>query len=177
MLSVDLPMSSYETADACVENSRALLKAGADAVKPEGGKEIFPQVEALQKAGIPWIGHLGMLPQNVKKEGGYNRKGKSEKEARQILEDAKEMEKRGACAMVLELVAPEVAAQVTKALSIPTVGIGSGEETTGQIRVTHDLLGLTPWGHPNFVKQDLGFSRQIAQMVTELRKNGRALPE
>jgi len=176
MLSVDLPMSSYGTVDACVENSQALLKAGADAVKPEGGAEIFPQVEALQKAGIPWIGHLGMLPQNVKKEGGYKMKGKSQEEARQILEDAKEMEKRGACAMVLELVVSEVAAQVTKMLSIPTIGIGAGEGTTGQIRVTHDLLGLTPWGHPSFVKEDLGFSRQIGQMVTELRKNGRALP-
>ena len=79
--------------------------------------------------------------------------------------------------MVLELVIPEVAAQVTKALSIPTVGIGAGAGTTGQIRVTHDLLGLTPWGRPSFVKGDLGFSRQIGQMVTELRKSGRALPE
>jgi len=176
MISVDLPFESYTTADDCVKNSKILIQAGADAVKPEGGKEIFAQVEALQKAGIPWIGHLGMLPQNVKKEGGYRRKGKSEEEARQILEDAKEMEKRGACAMVLELVVPEVAAQVTKMLSIPTIGIGAGEGTTGQIRVTHDLLGLTPWGHPSFVKEDLGFSRQIGQMVTELRKNGRALP-
>jgi len=75
----------------------------------------------------------------------------------------------------LELVVPEVAVQVTKTLSIPTIGIGAGEGTTGQIRVTHDLLGLTPWGHPSFVKEDLGFSRQIGQMVTELRKNGRAL--
>ena len=145
-------------------------------MKPEGGKEIFPQVEALQKTGIPWIGHLGMLPQDVKKEGGYKTKGKSQEEARQILDDAKEMEKRGACAMVLELVVPEVAVQVTKTLSIPTIGIGAGEGTTGQIRVTHDLLGLTPWGHPNFVKQDLGFSGQISQMVAELRKNGRAVP-
>jgi 3-methyl-2-oxobutanoate hydroxymethyltransferase len=177
MLSADLPMGSYGTVVACIENSQALLKAGADAVKPEGGKEIYPQLEALQKAGIPWIGHLGMLPQNVKKEGGYNRKGKIEEEARQILEDAKEMEKRGACAMVLELVVPEVAAQVTKTLSIPTIGIGAGEGTTGQIRVTHDLLGLTPWGRPSFVKGDLGFSRQIGQMVAELKKNGRVLPE
>ena len=177
MLSADLPMGSYGTVLACVENSQALLKAGADAVKPEGGKEIYPQLEALQKAGIPWIGHLGMLPQNVKKEGGYNRKGKIEEEARQILEDAKEMEKRGACAMVLELVVPEVAAQVTKTLSIPTIGIGAGEGTAGQIRVTYDLLGLTPWGRPSFVKGDLGFSRQIGQMVAELKKNGRVLPE
>ncbi|NDB95798.1 MAG: 3-methyl-2-oxobutanoate hydroxymethyltransferase [Verrucomicrobia bacterium] len=176
MLSADLPMGSYGTVDACVENSRTLLRAGADAVKPEGGREIFPQVEALQKAGIPWIGHLGMLPQDVKKEGGYKMKGKSQEEALRILEDASEMEKKGACAMVLELLVPEVAAQVTKTLSIPTIGIGSGEGTTGQIRVTHDLVGLTPWGHPSFVKEDLGFSKQMGQMVMKLRKNGHALP-
>jgi 3-methyl-2-oxobutanoate hydroxymethyltransferase len=111
----------------------------------------------------------------VKKEGGYKTKGKSQEEVRKILDDAKEMEKRGACAMVLELVVPEVAAQVTKALSIPTIGIGAGKGTTGQVRVTHDLLGLTPWGHPSFVKEDLGFSSQIGQMVEELKKNGRAL--
>ena len=173
MISVDLPFGSYTTADDCVKNSKILIHAGADAVKPEGGKEIFVQVEALQKAGIPWIGHLGMLPQNVKKEGGYRRKGKSEEEARQILEDAKEMEKRGACAMVLELVVPEVAALVTKTLSIPTIGIGAGEGTTGQIRVTHDLLGLTPWNRPGFVKEDLGFAQQIRKMVEGIKRSGR----
>jgi 3-methyl-2-oxobutanoate hydroxymethyltransferase len=157
-----------------VKNSKILIQAGADAVKPEGGREIFAQVEALQKAGIPWIGHLGMLPQNVKKEGGYRRKGKSEEEARQILEDAKEMEKRGACALVLELMVPEVAAQVTKTLSIPTIGIGAGEGTTGQIRVTHDLLGLTPWYRPGFVRKDLGFAKKIEELVRGLMSSGRA---
>jgi 3-methyl-2-oxobutanoate hydroxymethyltransferase len=143
-------------------------------VKPEGGKEIFAQVEALQKAGIPWIGHLGMLPQNVKKEGGYRKKGKSEEEARHILEDAMEMERRGACALVLELMVPEVAAQVTKTLSIPTIGIGAGEGTTGQIRVTHDLLGLTPWYRPGFVREDLGFAKKIGEMVRGLMSSARA---
>lgn len=174
MISVDLPFGSYKTADDCVKNSKILIQAGADAVKPEGGREIFAQVEALQKAGIPWIGHLGMLPQNVKKEGGYRKKGKSEEEARQIFEDAKEMEKRGACALVLELMVPEVAAQVTKTLSIPTIGIGAGEGTTGQIRVTHDLLGLTPWYRPGFVREDLGFAKKIEELVRGLMSSGRA---
>jgi len=146
-------------------------------VKPEGGKDIYPQLEALQKAGIPWIGHLGMLPQHVNEEGGYKRKGKSEEEVRQILEEAKEMERRGACAMVLELVAPEAAAKVTEALSIPTIGIGAGKGTTGQIRVTHDLLGMTPWFKPGFVKEDLGFAEKIGAMVAGLKKIGRGEPE
>jgi len=177
MLSVDLPTGSYENPESCVKNSRILIAAGADAVKPEGGKDIFPQLEALQKAGIPWIGHLGMLPQKVKTEGGYKRKGKSEEEVRQILEEAKEMEKRGACAMVLELVTPEAAARVTEALSIPTIGIGAGKGTTGQIRVTHDLLGLTPWFKPGFVKEDLGFAEKIGAMVIGLKRIGRGGPE
>jgi 3-methyl-2-oxobutanoate hydroxymethyltransferase len=90
------------------------------------------------------------------------------------LEDAKEMEKRGACALVLELMVPEVAAQVTKTLSIPTIGIGAGEGTTGQIRVTHDLLGLTPWYRPGFVRKDLGFAKKIEELVRGLMSSGRA---
>ncbi|NBS07137.1 MAG: 3-methyl-2-oxobutanoate hydroxymethyltransferase [Verrucomicrobia bacterium] len=172
MISADLPFESYVTLEGCVRHSKELLQAGADAVKPEGGREIFPQIEALEKAGIPWIGHLGMLPQNVKKEGGYRKKGKSREEARQILEDAKEMEKRGACAMVLELMAPEVAAEVTRTLSIPTIGIGAGDGTTGQIRVTHDLLGLTPWYRPGFVKGDLGFAKKIGELVQRIKSSG-----
>ena len=177
MLSADLPTGSYENPESCVKNSKILIAAGADAVKPEGGKDIFFQLEALQKAGIPWIGHLGMLPQHVKEEGGYKRKGKSEEEVRQILEEAKQMEKRGACAMVLELVTAEAAARVTEGLSIPTIGIGAGKGTTGQIRVTHDLLGLTPWFKPAFVKEDLGFAERIGAMVAGLKKIGRGGPE
>ena len=118
-----------------------------------------------------------MLPQHVNEEGGYKRKGNSEEEVRQILEEAKEMERRGACAMVLELVAPEAAAKVTEALSIPTIGIGAGKGTMGQIRVTHDLLGMTPWFKPGFVKEDLGFAEKIGAMVAGLKKIGRGEPE
>jgi 3-methyl-2-oxobutanoate hydroxymethyltransferase len=177
MLSVDLPTGSYGDAESCVKHAKVLMAAGADAVKPEGGKDIYSQLEALQKAGIPWIGHLGMLPQHVNEEGGYKRKGKSEEEVRQILEEAKEMERRGACAMVLELVTAEAATKVTEAISIPTIGIGAGKGTTGQIRVTHDLVGLTPWFKPGFVKEDLGFAEKIGAMVAGLKKIGRGEPE
>ncbi len=173
MISADLPIGTYETAAACVENSRFLLEAGADAVKPEGGKESQPQWEALQQAKIPWIGHLGMLPQKVREEGGYKRKGKTAEEVQRIKEDALAMERAGACAIVLELVTPEAGVDVTSALKIPTIGIGAGKGTTGQIRVSYDLLGLTPWNRPGFVKEDLGFSRQITEMVKGIRKSGR----
>ena len=174
MISADLPAGSYGTAEACVRNSRALMASGADAVKPEGGEESRAQWEALGKAGIPWIGHLGMLPQKVREEGGYKRKGKSPEEVKKLIQEAREMEKAGACAIVLELVDPEASEQITQAVKVPTIGIGAGKGTTGQIRVTHDLLGLTPWFKPGFVKQDLGFAGKIAEMVKGFRKSGSA---
>ena len=173
MISADLPIGTYETAESCVENSKLLLEAGADAVKPEGGKEGQPQWKALQQAKIPWIGHLGMLPQKVVEEGGYKRKGKTVEEVQRIKADALAMEKAGACAIVLELVTPEAGLEVTAALKIPTIGIGAGKGTTGQIRVSYDLLGLTPWSRPGFVKEDLGFARQMTEMVKGIRKSGR----
>ncbi len=177
MLSADLPAGSYADVESCLRNSRALLAAGADAVKPEGGSEIYPQLEALKKAGIPWIGHLGMFPQKVKEEGGYKKKGKTPPEIERMVGEAKWMEKNGACALVLESVMAEAGQAVTAVVAIPTIGIGAGEGTTGQIRVTHDLLGLTPWYRPGFVKEDLGFSKKITEMVTGLRKSDHGEPK
>lgn len=177
MISADLPAGSYETAEACVKNSRALLAAGADAVKPEGGEESRAQWEALGRAGIPWIGHLGMLPQKVREEGGYKRKGKTPEEVKKLIQEAKEMERAGTCAIVLELVDAGAAAEITRALQVPTIGIGAGKGTTGQIRVTHDLLGLTPWFKPGFVKKDLGFAEKISEMVQGIRRSGSGGPE
>lgn len=174
MISADLPAGSYNTAEACVQNARLLLKAGADAVKPEGGEESRGQWEALGKAGIPWVGHLGMLPQKVREEGGYKRKGKSPEETKKLIREAQGMERSGTCAIVLELVDPEASAEITKAIEVPTIGIGAGKGTTGQIRVTHDLLGLTPWFKPGFVKKDLGFAGKIAAMVKGFRRSGSA---
>ena len=93
---------------------------------------------------------------------------------KKLVQEAREMEKAGACAIVLELVDPEASAAITGALKIPTIGIGAGKGTTGQIRVTHDLLGLTPWFKPGFVKKDLGFAGKIAAMVKGFRKSGSA---
>src|SRR5204862_4634693 len=117
---------------------------GAEAAKAEGGRAILPQVRAIVAAGTPFLGHLGMLPQSVQTEGGYHVKGKLAAERGALLEDAEALAKAGAFAVVLELVTPPVANELTRKVSIPTIGIGSGPECDGQILVTTDLLGTSP---------------------------------
>jgi len=152
----DLPYRTYETAEQALTTARALQHAGAHAVKLEGGKAFLPQVEAIVKAGIPFVGHLGMLPQSVREEGGYRMKGKTGEEAARIEADAAALAAAGASAVVLEMVVPEVAARITKAIPIPTIGIGSGggESCDGQVLVLHDYVGLFPWFRPKFVQPD-----------------------
>jgi len=152
LLVADLPMNSYRTPEEAVANARRLLGAGAEAVKAEGGVAIGPQVRAIVAAGIPVLGHLGMLPQHVLEEGGYRIKGRAEAERQSLLEDACFLAEAGAFAMVLELVAAPVAREITAAVSVPTIGIGSGPDCDGQILVTNDLVGTFPWFTPRFVQ-------------------------
>lgn len=152
LLGADLPFKSYETAGDAVAHSKRLAAAGAEFVKAEGGREILPQVNAIIAAGIPFCGHLGMLPQHVLEEGGYHVKGKKDAEHQKLLDDARALAAAGAFAVVLELVTPPVAKEVSKTISIPTIGIGSGPDCDGQILVTHDLIGAFPWFTPRFVK-------------------------
>ena len=146
----DLPYRTYDTPEAAVSNARVLIEAGAEAVKLEGGVEIAPQLAALREAGVAVMGHIGMLPQSVKEEGGYKIKGRSEAERERLRADALAVEKAGAFAVVLELVEAELAREITASLRIPTIGIGSGNECAGQILVTHDLVGAFPWFRPKF---------------------------
>jgi len=152
LLGADLPFKSYATIESAVANSKKLVAAGAGFVKAEGGAEILLQVKAIVAAGIPFMGHLGMLPQSVIEEGGYHIKGKKEAEHQKLLEDAKLLADSGAFAIVLELVTPPVAKEISESISIPTIGIGSGPDCDGQILVTQDLAGLFPWFRPRFVK-------------------------
>jgi 3-methyl-2-oxobutanoate hydroxymethyltransferase len=152
LLGGDLPFNSYGTISEAVANARRLVAAGADFVKAEGGAEILPQVKAVIAAGIAFCGHLGMLPQHVLEEGGYHIKGKKDAEHQRLLEDAKLLAEAGAFAIVLELVTPPVAKEISQSISIPTIGIGSGTDCDGQILVTHDLIGSFPWFTPRFVK-------------------------
>jgi len=152
LIGADLPFHSYDTSEAAVANARQLVAAGAEFVKAEGGREILPQVAAILAAGIPFCGHLGMLPQHVLEEGGYHVKGKKEAEHQTLMDDAKALAEAGAFAIVLELVTPPVAREISQSIPIPTLGIGSGPDCDGQILVTHDLTGNFPWFTPRFVK-------------------------
>jgi 3-methyl-2-oxobutanoate hydroxymethyltransferase len=165
LLGADMPFRSYETAAAAVKNAKKLVAAGAEFVKAEGGRGIIEQVRAIKSAGIPFCGHLGMLPQHVLEEGGYHVKGKSEPEHQALLADARALAEAGAFAIVLELVTAPVAKDISQRISIPTLGIGSGDDCDGQILVTLDLVGLFPWFTPRFVKPRAACAAEIKTAV------------
>jgi 3-methyl-2-oxobutanoate hydroxymethyltransferase len=170
LLVADLPINTYNTPEQAVATAKRLLEAGAQAVKLEGGLSHVAQIEAIVQAGIPFMAHIGMLPQSVREEGGYKLKGQTPTEAEALLRDAQAVEKAGAFSVVLEIMAKETAKQVSKAISIPTIGIGSGEHCDGQILVTHDLIGLFPWFTPKFVSPE-------ARVADEIREAARAFIE
>lgn len=177
LLAADMPIHSYDTEEDALANARRLVAAGAEAVKAEGGKRIERQVRAIVAAGIPFLGHLGMLPQNVLIEGGYHIKGKVEQEREALLADARLLADAGAFAIVLELVIPPVAGEITRAIGIPTIGIGSGLDCDGQILVTHDLVGTFPWFTPRFVKPKLNAGEQMRAAVSAWAGEVRGVPE
>ncbi len=161
----DLPIHTYNDPAQAVSSARALVEAGAHAVKLEGGASHVAQIEAIISAGIPVMGHIGMLPQSVREEGGYKVKGRTQAEAEALLRDARAIEKAGVFAVVLEIVSPEAAREITGALEIPTIGIGSGSHCDGQILVTHDLIGLFPWFTPKFVSPEARVADEIRKAV------------
>jgi 3-methyl-2-oxobutanoate hydroxymethyltransferase len=171
LLVADLPYRSYETPEMAVASARKLQAAGAEAVKAEGGRAILDQVRAIIAAGIPFLGHIGMLPQHVLEEGGYRIKGKQEQERESLLADALALSEAGAFAVVLELVTPLFAAELTRRIPIPTIGIGSGPECDGQILVIHDLLGLSPWYNLKHVKPKLNAAEQMRAAVKEWKQS------
>jgi len=171
LLGADLPFKSYDTAGDAVANSKRLAAAGAEFVKAEGGRKILPQVQAIISAGIPFCGHLGMLPQSVLEEGGYHIKGKREEEHQKLLDDARALAGAGAFAIVLELVTPPVAKEISESISVPTIGIGSGPDCDGQILVTHDLTGSFPWFTPRFVKPQANCAAEIKSAVAAWKKS------
>ncbi len=144
LLAADLPAGSYATPEAALANARRLMESGAEAVKAEGGLSIDAQVRAIVADGIPFLGHLGMLPQNVQAEGGYKIKGRSAEEQSALRADAAALVDAGAFGIVLELVEAELAAELTSTLTIPTIGIASGTGCDGQILVTTDLWATSP---------------------------------
>jgi 3-methyl-2-oxobutanoate hydroxymethyltransferase len=171
LLAADLPYRSYDTVESAVANAQRLVAAGAEAVKAEGGAEIAEQVRGIVTKGIPFLGHLGMLPQRVLEEGGYHVKGKSEPEHQRLLEDADALVKAGAFAIVLELVTPRVARELTQRIPIPTIGIGAGPDCDGQVLVTPDLLGMLPWFSLKHVKSKLNAAEQMRAVVRDWKQS------
>ena len=161
----DMPFMTYETSkrDALV-NAAKLIKAGAAAVKIEGGIEYADTVEALVDAGIPVLGHVGLTPQRKNQIGGYRLMGKDPETAEKVIEDAKAIEQAGAFAIVVEFTTAEVAKVITETVKVPTIGIGSGPYCDGQIIVIHDIIGLTP-KPPPFVKKYVDISTLIIDAV------------
>lgn len=149
----DMPFLSYQVSvQEAVKNAGRFLKAGAAAVKLEGGASVLDRVEAMTKFGIPVMGHLGMTPQSVHRYGGYKVQGKQKDQAQALVEDAKALEAAGAFSIVLEAIPAQLAETVTEALAIPTIGIGAGPHCDGQVLVLYDLLGLFDDFLPKFVK-------------------------
>ena len=153
---LDMPFGTFKlgaerTVRKCV---RAFKSSGCGGVKLEGAtQDNLEAIATLTALGVPVIGHVGLLPQMIHAEGGYRVQGKTPEQAQRILAEAKALERAGAVAVVLECVVPEVAARVTKELSVPTIGIGCGPATDGQIIVVHDILGMLPGDAPTFVKR------------------------
>jgi 3-methyl-2-oxobutanoate hydroxymethyltransferase len=166
LIGADLPFHAYDTPEQALANAQKLVAAGAEYVKAEGGREILPQINVITAAEIPFLGHIGMLPQHVLEEGGkYRIKGRDDAGHAKLLDDAAALAEAGAFAVVLELVTPEVACEITEKFPFATIGIGSGPDCDGQILVTPDLLGTFPWFTPKFVKQQLNAAEQMRQAV------------
>src|SRR5499433_2443725 len=165
----DMPYGSYHASiDESVRNAvRFVKEGGAEAVKVEGGERRLELIARLTEAEIPVMGHVGLTPQSVNALGGYRVQGKTTDAAEKLLRDARAVEAAGAFAVVLEAVPRELAAQITRDLRIPTIGIGAGPDCDGQILVVHDLLGLTFGQTPKFARKYASVGEVIAQAARE----------
>ena len=168
----DLPFMSYQASitDA-ITNSGKLIKAGADAVKLEGGATMADTVSSIVEIGIPVMGHIGFQPQTTALTQGYKVQGRTAVSAKQLIEDAKALEQAGVFSIVLEMVTHEVSQIISETISVPTIGIGSGINCDGQVLVVHDILGLYEKLKPKFVKQYLSLSDEIVQAVSNYKKD------
>ena len=154
-LTVDLPFMSYQISpQQALESAGRLVKEGrAQSIKLEGGERSAPAVRAIVEAGIPVVGHIGLTPQSVHALGGYRVQGRGEAAASQLLRDARALQAAGAALLVMEMVPAPLAAEITAALDIPTIGIGAGADCDGQVLVCNDILGFDARFRPRFVKR------------------------
>lgn len=163
LVMVDLPFMSYRTPEKALENAAHLMQAGAEVVKLEGGVWLTDTVQRLAEQGIPSCGHLGLTPQSIHLLGGYKVQGRDVEQAQKILEAALALEKAGIKLLVLECIPYSLAKEITEAVRIPTIGIGSGPYCDGQVLVLHDMLGLTPGKPFTFVQNFLVGQTEGAQ--------------
>jgi 3-methyl-2-oxobutanoate hydroxymethyltransferase len=143
-----------------------IKESGADAVKLEGGEEVVPAIRHMVKAGVPVMGHLGLTPQSVNQLGGYGLRAKEEAEAEKLLNDARLLDEAGCFAIVLEKIPSHLAKRVTEAVSCPTIGIGAGNTTDGQVLVLHDMLGLNEGFKPKFLRQFAHLGEDVRNAVS-----------
>ena len=166
LIVADMPFGSFQPSDeVAVQNAIRFVKGGgADAVKLEGAGPMLRRAEAIVDAAIPVVGHIGLTPQSVKLLGGYKPQGRTAVAARRLVDAARALERAGCFAVVLEAIPPQIAAFITKALGIPTIGIGAGAACDGQVLVWHDVMGLSNGQVPRFVKQyaDIGAAMRAA---------------
>lgn len=166
---VDLPFMTYQTSvDRAVENAgRIMQETQVDAVKVEGGTPIVPMVKRMTEIGIPVMGHLGMTPQSVHQFGGFRVQGRQAEAAERLVEDALALQDAGAFSIVLEMIPSSLAARVSEALQIPTIGIGAGPDCDGQVLVVQDMLGMFEDLNPRFVKRFAEVGQQIKGAVAD----------
>ena len=171
LIVADMPFGSYQTStEVALENATKFLKAGAHAVKLEGGQRIANTISVLVEAGIPVMGHIGLTPQSVNVFGGYKVQGKGE-QAQNLLQDAKAIEASGAFSVVLEAIPRNLAKEITNSVAIPTIGIGAGPDTDAQVLVWQDLAGLTKDPVPKFAKRYANLREDLIKAVINVKND------
>ncbi len=170
---VDLPFGSYQSdSQAALESAIRIMKeSGSHAVKLEGGKQIKESIKRIINAGIPVMGHLGLTPQSIYKFGTYTVRAKEEEEAKQLLTDAKYLEKMGCFAIVLEKVPSSLAEKVANEIKIPIIGIGAGNKVDGQVLVLHDLIGMTKEFNPRFLRRYMNLHDDMIDAISNYSKD------
>jgi|SRR5690606_7896159 len=165
MVIADMPFGTYqESPEQALRNAAQLMAGGAQVVKLEGGRTMLPTIRFLVDRGIPVCGHVGLTPQSVHTLGGYKVQGRGDT-AKQVLDDARAVEEAGACMVVLEAIPAQLAGEVTRALAIPTIGIGAGIECDGQVLVLHDMLDIYPGRKARFVRNFMDGAPSVAEAI------------
>ncbi len=173
---VDLPFGTYQgnSSLALASAIRIMKESGAHGVKLEGGSEVIESVKRILSAGVPVMGHLGLMPQSIYKFGTYTVRAKQDAEARKLIEDAKLLTETGCFSLVLEKIPADLAKEVSETIDIPTIGIGAGPDTDGQVLVTHDMMGITAEFHPRFLRRYLQLYDDMKDAVQRYVKDVRS---